>query len=76
MESVYEKHDCGGNIIDDQPSYIPLGEDTVLKVIDQKCDKCGAIIIGKYQKRQMIQNKVAHDKLMDFYKNQLHPKVI
>lgn len=73
MQNVYEKHKCGGDIVDDEPSYIPLGDDTVMKIIDQKCTKCGAAIIGKHQKTEMIQNKAAHDKLMDFYKEQLHP---
>lgn len=50
MGNVYEKHDCGGDIIDEEPSYIPMGEDTIIKVIDQRCNKCGAAIIGKYQK--------------------------
>lgn len=34
MQNVYEKHNCGGDIIDTEPSYIPLGEDTVMKIID------------------------------------------
>lgn len=69
---VYEKHSCGGNIIDDTPHYIPLGEDEVVKIIDQKCDKCGAVIIEKYQKMGMYKNKEIHDKLMDFYSKNLH----
>lgn len=50
----YEKHDCGGNIIDDKPHYVPMGEDTVIKITDQICDKCGTHFIGKYQKNRSI----------------------
>lgn len=71
-EVIYEKHDCGGNIVDDKPHYIPLGEDTVMKIIDQKCDKCGAVIVGKYQKTKMYQNKEIHDEIMNFYAEYLH----
>jgi len=41
----YEKHDCGGEIVDCEPSYIPLGKDSVMQIIDQKCNKCGVLII-------------------------------
>ena len=64
MGNVYEKHDCGGDIIDDEPSYIPIGEDAIIKVIDQRCNKCDAVIIGKYQKIKIIHNKATHDKLI------------
>lgn len=56
---------CGGKVIDDKPHYIPLGEDTVLEIIDQTCTKCGAIIIGKHQRTRQIANKKAHDKLIE-----------
>lgn len=65
---TYEKHDCGGNIVDDEPHYIPLGDDTVIKIIDQTCDKCGSNIIGKHQKLETYKNKELHDKLLEIYK--------
>ncbi|WP_143321049.1 hypothetical protein [Clostridium sp. HBUAS56010] len=68
----YEKHDCGGEIVDCEPSYIPLGKDSVLQIIDQKCKKCGTLIVGKYQKTKMIKNQEAHDKLYDLMTKSLH----
>lgn len=61
----YERHECGGEVVDGEPHYIPLGTDSILRIVDQKCLKCGAIIIGPHQKRKMIQNREAHDKLVD-----------
>ena len=62
----YEPHEnCGGEVIDDKPHYITLGEDTVLEIIDQTCIKCGAVIIGKRQRTRQIVNKKAHDKLIE-----------
>lgn len=55
---------CGGEVVDGKPHYIPLGEDTVLKITDQTCTKCRAAIIGQHQKIQQIKNKKAHDKLI------------
>lgn len=38
----YGQHkNCGGEVVDEKPHYIPLGEDTVLEIIDQTCTKCG-----------------------------------
>jgi hypothetical protein len=68
----YEKHDCGGEIIDDKPHYIPLGSDSIMQIIDQKCTKCGALIIGKYQKTTIIENQELHDKLHDLMAMSLH----
>ena len=56
-------------MIDDTPSYIPLGEDTVLEIIDQTCTKCGAVIIGQHQKIRKIVNKKAHDRLIELLKS-------
>lgn len=63
---------CGGKVIDAAPCYIPLGADTVLEIIDQTCDKCGATIIGPHQKTKTIKSKEAHDKLCQFLKKYLH----
>lgn len=68
----YELHEnCGGEMVDAAPSYIPLGEDTVLEIIDQTCKKCGAMIIGKNQKTRQIINKKAHDKLAELLKDRI-----
>ena len=55
---------CGGEVIDGKPHYIPLGEDALLEIIDQTCTKCGAAIIGEYQKTRKIISKEAHDRLI------------
>jgi hypothetical protein len=68
----YEKHECGGEIVDEKPSYIPLGSDSIMQIIDQKCTKCGALIIGKYQKTKIIENQELHDKLCDTMNRALH----
>jgi hypothetical protein len=68
----YEKHDCGGDIVDCEPSYIPLGKDFVMQIIDQRCKKCGAWLIGKYQRTKIIKNQEAHDKLYDLMAKSLH----
>lgn len=63
---TYGLHEnCGGEVIDGQPHYIPLGEDTVLEIIDQTCTKCGAVIIGQHQRTRQIKSKKAHDKLIE-----------
>lgn len=46
----YEKHDCGGEIVDCEPSYIPLGKDSIMQIIDQRCKRCGALLIGNIKK--------------------------
>lgn len=56
---------CGGEVIDGKPHYIPLGTDSVLKIIDQECRNCGCAIIGKYQKTEVIKSREAHDKLIE-----------
>jgi hypothetical protein len=71
MFEEYEKHDCGGNIIDGKPHYIPLGDDVIVKITDQICDKCGAVIIGNNQKKEFYHNKKLHDKLVDFLEEKL-----
>ena len=58
---------CSGKVIDAEPHYIPIGCDSVLKIVDQKCAVCGAIIIGQHQKSEIIKNPKAHDKLFEFY---------
>ena len=56
---------CGGKVIDDEPSLLPLDDDCVLKIIDQKCTKCGAHIVGKHQQTFLYHNKKVHDKLVE-----------
>ena len=70
----YEPHDCGGKIIDDEPHYIPLGSDSIMRIIDQRCIKCGCSIIGRYQKTEIIKNQKAHDFLTEIFREQLHPQ--
>lgn len=69
---IYGTHDCGGNIIDAKPGYVPIGDDGIIRHVDQTCDKCGAAIIGPHQKTTIIHNKKLHDKLMEFYRTNLH----
>ncbi len=65
--------DCGGNVVDDEPHYIPLGTDMVLKIADKRCEKCGAVYVGgQYQKLERIQNRELCDKLYRFYEENLH----
>jgi hypothetical protein len=74
----YEKHDCGGKIVDCEPSYIPLGTDSVMQIIDQsckRCKRCGALLIGKYQRTKIIRNQEAHDKLYEFMEKSLYVKL-
>lgn len=56
---------CGGKVIDGKPHFIPLGTDSVLKIIDQECERCGCAIIGENQKTELIKNREAHDKLIE-----------
>ena len=55
---------CGGEVIDGRPHFIPLGTDSVLKIIDQECMNCGCAIIGENQKTEIIKNRDAHDALI------------
>lgn len=66
-------NNCGGEVVDDEPHYIPLGKDVVLKITDMRCKKCGAAYVGgKYQKLERIQNRELCDKLYEFYEGNLH----
>jgi hypothetical protein len=64
-----EKHDCGGKIIDCEPSYILLETDSVMQIINQRC---GALVIGRYQKTKVIKNQEGHDELYDFMEKSLY----
>jgi len=73
MDNEYKPCEyCGGKIIDDEPSLLPLSDDCVLKVIDQKCTRCGMRFIGKHQKTKMYTNKEEHDKLVDMMNQAVH----
>lgn len=60
---------CGGEVIDGKPHFIPLGADSVLKIIDQECMNCGCAIIGENQKTEIIKNRDAHDALVSAMEN-------
>lgn len=62
---------CGGEVIDGKPHFIPLGADSVLKIIDQECTNCGCTIIGENQKTEIIKNRDAHDALVSAMENRL-----
>ena len=63
---------CNSALVDKEPSYIPLGVDTVLEIIDQTCPKCGGSVVGKNQKKRTIKNKELHDKLYKHMRELLH----
>ncbi len=68
-EEKYEHcSNCGGKIIDDEPSFIPLSEDEVLKITDQICTNCKAHIVGKYQKLETIKNRKLADAALAYCK--------
>lgn len=68
--TIYRKHNCGGNIIDDKPFYIPIDNNKVLKTVNQICDKCKTRIIGSYQKKTILHDKQLHDNLIQFYRTE------
>lgn len=57
---------CGKELVKDKPHYIPLGDDTVLKIVDETCETCGGAYINENQELTTIKNKAAHDKLIEF----------
>lgn len=63
---------CNSDLIDAEPSYIPLGKDEILEIIDQTCPKCSGVVIGKNQRKRVIKNQQAHDKLYDTMRKSLH----
>lgn len=66
-------NNCGGEVVDDEPHYIPLGDDMILKITDMRCKKCGAVYAGgKYQKMERVYNRELCEKLHKFYKKNLH----
>lgn len=56
-------------MIDGKPHFIPLGTDSVLKIIDQECVNCGCVIIGENQRTEIIKNRDAHDALVKAMEN-------
>lgn len=60
-----------GDIVDEKPSYIPIGADSVLKITDQVCNKCGAAFIGEHQHTKLIKNQKAHDELVRLMEGKL-----
>jgi len=62
---------CGGEVVDGEPHFIPLGTDNVLKIIDQECKGCGAVIIGEHQKMEVIKNQKVHDELVELLSNHI-----
>ena len=68
-ETEYEPCSCcGGKVVDDKPSYIPLSEEEgeVLKITDQKCTQCGCVIVGKHQKLETIKDKKFYNKVEEY----------
>lgn len=57
---------CGKPLVKDKPHFIPLGDDTVLKIVDETCEDCGGAYINENQQTTFIKNKAAYDKLIEF----------
>lgn len=53
-------------MVKDKPSFIPLGDDAVLRIVDETCETCGGAYINENQEKTYIKNKLAHDKLVEF----------
>lgn len=66
-------NNCNGELIENVPSYIPLGTDIVLKITDMRCAKCGALFTGgKYQHIEEIKSKQLCEKLYESFKEAAH----
>lgn len=62
--SVYFCTICGKPLVKGKPHFIPLGEDTVLRIVDETCETCGGAYINENQEKTCITNKAAHDELI------------
>lgn len=63
---IYYCAKCGKALVKGKPHFIPLGDDKVLKIVDETCETCGGAYINENQELKAIKNKVAHDKLIEF----------
>lgn len=66
MNKTYFCTICGKPLVKDKPHFIPLGDDVVLRIVDETCETCGGAYINENQEKTYIKNKAAHDKLIEF----------
>ncbi len=64
--SVYYCTICGKPLVKGKPHFIPLGDDAVLRIIDETCGTCGGAYINENQEKTYITNKAAYDKLIQY----------
>lgn len=66
--SVYFCTICGKPLVKDKPNFMPLGDDAVLRIVNETC---GGAYINENQEKTYITNKAAHDKLIQHMKVRL-----
>lgn len=55
---------CGKELVKTKPHYIPLGTDSVLRIVDETCEDCGDAYINENQETKTIKNRELHDRLI------------
>lgn len=55
---------CGKDLIEMQPDYIPLGLNSIAKIVDYTCSDCGGVYCLGNNVRKIIENQELHDKLL------------
>ncbi len=55
---------CGKPLVKGEPHFMPLGDDAVLRIVDETCETCGGAYINENQEKTFFTNKAAHDKLV------------
>lgn len=59
---------CGETLVKDEPQYLPLGADAILRIVDCTCPICGGVVIDENQEKEVIKNRELHDKLVEYMK--------
>lgn len=47
-----------------EPHYIPIGTDSIVRIVDETCQNCGGTYINENQETKIVKNRELHDQLI------------
>lgn len=57
---------CGETLVKDKSHYIPIGTDSILRIVGCTCPVCGGVVVDENQEMEVIKNRDLHDKLIEY----------